>query len=47
MNPQAAVHRTETDGIPTLFAQADGPMRAGLAFRVGVADETLARTAQR
>ncbi|MFF4824304.1 insulinase family protein [Streptomyces sp. NPDC001312] len=44
MNPQAAVHRTETGGIPTLFAQADGPMRAGLAFRVGVADETLART---
>ncbi|MFF8944211.1 insulinase family protein [Streptomyces sp. NPDC014864] len=50
MNPQAAqaaqaaaVHLTETDGIPTLFAHAAGPMRAGLVFRVGVADETLAR----
>ncbi|MFD5659789.1 M16 family metallopeptidase [Streptomyces hirsutus] len=43
MNPQAAVRLTETDGIPTLFAQAAGPMRAGLVFRVGVADETLAR----
>lgn len=44
MNPQAAVRLTETDGIPTLFAQAAGPMRAGLVFRVGIADETLART---
>ncbi|MGW2649536.1 insulinase family protein [Streptomyces sp. NPDC001393] len=42
MNPQAAVHHTEVDGIPTLFAYAAGPMRAGLVFRVGVADETLA-----
>ncbi|POX54337.1 insulinase family protein [Streptomyces sp. Ru72] len=44
MNPQAAIHATEVDGIPTLFAYATGPMRAGLVFRVGVADETLART---
>ncbi|MFF4212547.1 insulinase family protein [Streptomyces sp. NPDC001796] len=44
MNPQAAIHPTEVDGIPTLFAHATGPMRAGLVFRVGVADETLART---
>ncbi|WP_306185948.1 insulinase family protein [Streptomyces sp. MK5] len=43
MNPQAAVHHTRVDGIPTLFAHATGPMRAGLVFRVGVADETLAR----
>ncbi|MGW0575446.1 insulinase family protein [Streptomyces sp. NPDC002920] len=43
MNPQAALHLTEVDGIPTLFAHATGPMRAGLVFRVGVADETLAR----
>ncbi|MEU6216514.1 insulinase family protein [Streptomyces sp. NPDC047022] len=43
MNPLAAVHATEVDGIPTLFAHATGPMRAGLVFRVGVADETLAR----
>jgi predicted Zn-dependent peptidase len=42
MNPLAAVHATEVDGIPTLFAHATGPMRAGLVFRVGVADETLA-----
>ncbi|MEU6773352.1 insulinase family protein [Streptomyces sp. NPDC046759] len=42
MNPQAAVHHTEVDGIPTLFAYAAGPMRAGLVFRVGVADESLA-----
>jgi hypothetical protein len=44
MNSLAAVHTTEVDGIPTLFAYATGPMRAGLVFRVGVADETLART---
>ncbi|TXS66362.1 insulinase family protein [Streptomyces sp. me109] len=39
-----ALHHTEVDGIPTLFAYATGPMRAGLVFRVGVADETLARS---
>lgn len=39
-----AIHATEVDGIPTLFAYATGPMRAGLVFRVGVADETLARS---
>ncbi|MFJ9628906.1 insulinase family protein [Streptomyces sp. NPDC101175] len=38
-----AIHRTEVDGIPTLFAYAPGPPRAGLVFRVGTADETLAR----
>ncbi|MFJ5217911.1 insulinase family protein [Streptomyces sp. NPDC088354] len=43
MNPWAAVHHTEVDGIPTLFAYAAGPMRAGLVFRVGIADETLGR----
>lgn len=43
MNPQAAIHSTQVDGIPTLFAYAPGPMRAGLVFRVGVADETLSR----
>ena len=42
--PQPAdLYLTEVDGIPTLFAYATGPMRAGLVFRVGVADETLAR----
>ncbi|WP_051801326.1 insulinase family protein [Streptomyces sp. NRRL F-525] len=39
----SAVHLTEVHGIPTLFAYAPGPMRAGLVFRVGTADETLAR----
>ncbi|MGW4673932.1 insulinase family protein [Streptomyces sp. NPDC004324] len=39
-----ALHHTEVDGIPALFAYATGPMRAGLVFRVGVADETLARS---
>ncbi|MFD4602092.1 hypothetical protein ACFWPQ_29195 [Streptomyces sp. NPDC058464] len=51
MNPQAhqaaahaaALHLTEVDGIPALFAYASGPVRAGLVFRVGVADKTLAR----
>ncbi|MFJ5531530.1 insulinase family protein [Streptomyces sp. NPDC093261] len=43
MNPQAAIHPTEVDGIPTLFAYGTGPVRAGLVFRVGVADETLGR----
>jgi predicted Zn-dependent peptidase len=46
MNPEAPpadLYLTEVDGIPTLFAYASGPMRAGLVFRAGVADETLAR----
>ncbi|MEU3981576.1 insulinase family protein [Streptomyces sp. NPDC026672] len=43
MNPQATVHLIEVDGIPTLFAHTTGPLRAGLVFRVGVADETLGR----
>ncbi|MEU9925271.1 insulinase family protein [Streptomyces griseoluteus] len=43
MNPHTAVHHTRVDGIPTLFVQVAGPMRAGLVFRVGIADETLGR----
>ncbi|MEW2132691.1 insulinase family protein [Streptomyces sp. NPDC005435] len=43
MNPQTPLLHTEVDGIPTLFAETAGPLRAGLVFRVGVADETLAR----
>ena len=31
------------DGIPALLAPATGPMRAGLAFRVGWADEKLSQ----
>lgn len=36
------IRRTELDGVPVLIAPARGPVRAGLAFRVGQADETLA-----
>ena len=35
------IRHTEVDGVPTLIAPARGPMRAGLVFRVGMADETL------
>lgn len=38
------IRRTEVDGVPTLVAATTGPLRAGLAFRVGRADETLARS---
>ncbi|GII23814.1 insulinase family protein [Planosporangium mesophilum] len=37
------IRQTEVDGVPTIIAPTPGPMRAGLAFRVGRADETLAR----
>ncbi|KKK06504.1 hypothetical protein LQ51_07825 [Micromonospora sp. HK10] len=32
----------EVDGVPVLMAPTSGPMRAGLMFRVGRVDETLA-----
>ncbi|NUO60525.1 MAG: insulinase family protein [Hamadaea sp.] len=35
---------TEVDGVPTLVAPTAGPWHAGLVFRVGRADETLARS---
>ena len=38
------IEQTTVDGVPTLFAPAAGPLRAGLTFRVGRADETLARS---
>lgn len=38
-----SIQHGEIDGVPVLFAQHAGPMRAGLVFRVGVADETLGR----
>ncbi|MET7484296.1 insulinase family protein [Streptomyces sp. NPDC005538] len=54
MNPQdgqshftaaaPTIHLTEVAGIPTLFAPAPGQTRAGLVFRVGIADEILARS---
>jgi predicted Zn-dependent peptidase len=39
-----AVQFTEVDGVPTILAPTAGPMLAGLVFRVGRADETLARS---
>jgi hypothetical protein len=36
------ITETEVDGVPTLLAPTSGPMHAGLTFRVGRADETLA-----
>ncbi|RKN51071.1 M16 family metallopeptidase [Micromonospora endolithica] len=38
------IQHLDVDGVPTLLAPTGGPMRAGLAFRVGTADETLARS---
>ncbi|MER7004720.1 insulinase family protein [Dactylosporangium sp. NPDC000555] len=36
------IQRSEVDGVPALFVEHAGPMIAGLTFRVGQADETLA-----
>lgn len=33
---------TEVDGVPVLVAATPGPIRAGLVFRVGRVDESLA-----
>jgi zinc protease len=37
------ITRFEVDGVPALFAEASGQTRAGLVFRVGLADEPLPR----
>lgn len=37
------IHQFEVDGVSALFTPTAGPTRAGLAFRVGAADETLPR----
>lgn len=37
------IRQLDVDGVPTLLAPTAGPMRAGLTFRVGTADETLPR----
>ncbi|GAA2870756.1 hypothetical protein Acy02nite_19810 [Actinoplanes cyaneus] len=37
------IRRLDVDGVPALLAPGTGPMHAGLAFRVGLADEPLAR----
>lgn len=38
------IEQTVIEGIPTLVAPASGPLRGGISFRVGHADETLARS---
>ncbi|MEV6845563.1 hypothetical protein [Actinoplanes sp. NPDC051411] len=38
------ITRFDVDGVPALFTRASGPMRAGLGFRVGIADETLPKS---
>ncbi len=37
------IEQTTFEGIPTLLTPGDGPARGGISFRVGHADETLAR----
>lgn len=37
------IRQLEVDGVPALLAPTTGPTHAGLMFRVGQADETLAR----
>jgi hypothetical protein len=37
--PLPSVHRTEIDGVPTLWSPAPGQLAAGLVFRIGRADE--------
>ncbi|MEV6343436.1 insulinase family protein [Actinoplanes sp. NPDC051851] len=37
------ITQVEVGGIPAVLAPTTGPMQAGLAFRVGVADEPLAK----
>ena len=38
------IEQTVVDGIPTLVAPGNGAARGGITFRVGRADETLARS---
>ncbi|MGW8888293.1 M16 family metallopeptidase [Streptomyces sp. NPDC055749] len=40
--PDPDIRETRVDGVRTVLAPAPGPVTAGLFFRVGVADETLA-----
>lgn len=37
------IEQLDIDGVPTVYAHKNGPTAAGLTFRVGQADETLAR----
>ncbi len=36
------IHRTEVDGVTTIWTESQGPLTAGLLFRTGRVDETLA-----
>lgn len=38
---EAQLHWTEVDGVPVVWAEDRGPLRASLMFRVGKADEQL------
>jgi len=40
--PMLELHWTEVDGVTVVWAEAPGALRAGLLFRTGRADETLA-----
>ena len=40
------LHWTEIDNVTTVWAEAPGPLRAGLLFRTGRADETLITAGQ-
>lgn len=35
------LHETEVDGVPLVWSDVAGPLRAGLLFRVSQADERL------
>lgn len=37
------IKQFDVDGVPALFSETSGPTRAGLVFRVGLADEPLPR----
>jgi hypothetical protein len=43
MTGSAEFARTSVDGVPAFWTHAGGGMAAGLVFRVGRADESLAR----
>lgn len=40
------LHWTEIDGVTTIWVEAQGPLRGGLLFRTGRADETLVTAGQ-
>lgn len=39
----ARVERTDVDGVPVLWGDVPGPLRAGLVFRTGRVDEPFTR----